>query len=101
MHLRFQQPPHYFPPLAFALFIADLAAIIGLWCYFSWARWVFLFALVSSVVLTVSVPHSPYMTAASWLEMRVSCTLDGVIIVMMFLPPIGDLFGSRRSNQAM
>jgi len=96
MHLHIQHPPHVVFPVAVTFFTVDIAAVIGLWCFFSWARWLFLVALLGSVILSVSVPHSPVMTVASWLEMWIACTINGIMIAMMFLPPTAGMFASRK-----
>jgi hypothetical protein len=74
-----------------------LAVAIGLWFFRAWARAVFL-ALVVFLIVALLLRHHSLVTSTGFFAIwTLECTLDGLILAMLFLPSLAAQFATRKA----
>ncbi|MFL6519512.1 MAG: hypothetical protein ACJ8NS_04770 [Chthoniobacterales bacterium] len=86
--------------LGIAVVIVVLAAFVGLWRFRRWGRALY---VAVTVVYAVCMPlMGPLVLPASLTPLfYVGYLIQGAVIAMAYLPPVADVFATKRSNQAM
>ena len=88
--------PNVFRAIALVFIVADIAVTIGLWRLRHWARIGAIILLLIAFAFALSSLHTALVTRGSFALMYVEQFIAGVLVAMMFLPPLSLEFAQRK-----
>jgi hypothetical protein len=83
--------------LELAYVIAEVATIIGLWRFRSWSRIANVILLVLVLAAGAVWRRPLFISPTDFLFMYIQQFTEGVLLAMMFLPPLSNLFAKSKA----
>jgi hypothetical protein len=99
--LQIRAPSSLSPAAVFAFDLLfwgiDFAAAVGMWYFRRWAVILYI-GLIAAFIIGLFLRPEPFVGSTAFFGLYIiQKILNGVVITMAFLPPLGDLFTKRKA----